>query len=186
MDLIKAIAGRRAVREYSTEALSEATIRQLIDAAVRAPNAINKQPWAFTVVRDQGLLDQISDHAKAFVITTLATDPDAEHFRKLLEDPAFHIFYHAPVLILISAVADDPWLIEDCSLAAEDLMLSAYGEGIGTCWIGFAQRYLNSPEGRSALALPACWTPVAPIVVGHPKVAPPPVPNNRPIVHWVG
>ena len=47
-------------------------------------------------------------------------------------------------------------------------MLAAYGIGLGTCWIGFAQSYLNTEEGKGSLGLPASWTPVAPIIVGHP------------------
>src|ERR1035441_10107172 len=57
MDLNQAIIGRRAVRGYTKEAIDERTIRGLVDAAVHAPSAVNQQPWAFTVVRDQSLLD---------------------------------------------------------------------------------------------------------------------------------
>jgi nitroreductase len=76
--------------------------------------------------------------------------------------------------------------VEDCALAAENLMLAAYGEGLGTCWIGFAQGYLNTPEGKNALGLPATWVPVAPIIVGHPTTMPPPVARKEPEVRWVG
>ncbi len=186
MDLIKAIAGRRAVRDYTADPIDPAAIRQLIDAAIQAPSAVNRQPWTFTVVRDQEVLDRVSTAAKAHMLITLSHSLDTEHFRTLLEDPTFHIFYHAPVLILISAIADDPWFIEDCSLAAENMMLSAYATGLGTCWIGFAQRYLNTPDGKIALGLPAAWAPVAPIVVGRPRVALPPVPRQEPVVRWVG
>jgi len=47
----------------------------------------------------------------------------------------------APLLIVISADAQRPWIVEDCALAAENLMLAAFDEGLGTCWIGFAQNY---------------------------------------------
>lgn len=30
-------------------------------------------------------------------------------------------------------VALDPWIVEDCALAAENLMLAAFDEGLGTC-----------------------------------------------------
>ena len=43
------------------------------------------------------------------------------------------------MLIVISAVAESPWAVEDCSLAAENLMLAASAAGLGTCCIGFAQ-----------------------------------------------
>jgi len=60
MDIKQAIFGRRAVREYSAETVNEETIRFLIRAAVYAPSAVNQQPWMFTVVRDQNVLDRIS------------------------------------------------------------------------------------------------------------------------------
>ena len=98
----------------------------------------------------------------------------------------FHIFYHAPTLILISASAQGPWIVEDCALAAENLMLAAFAVGLGTCWIGFAQGFLNTPAGKNELGLPIACVPVAPIIIGHPKAAPPPVPRKTPTVHSVG
>jgi nitroreductase len=110
----------------------------------------------------------------------------SHHFQGILSDPKFDIFYHAPALIVISAVAESPWAIENCSLAAENLMLAAHAAGLGTCWIGFAQAWLGTPEGKAALSLPAKYAPVAPIIVGHPKSATPPVPRKEPEIHWIG
>ena len=53
-------------------------------------------------------------------------------------------------------------------LAAENLMLAAYAAGLGTCWIGVAQGFLNALDGKAMLGLPAAWVPVAPVIVGHP------------------
>ncbi|MGZ5650680.1 MAG: nitroreductase family protein [Usitatibacter sp.] len=186
MDLNETITGRRAVLEYTAEAVDERTIRRLIHAAIHAPSAVNQQPWTFTVVRDQSVLDRVSRDAKSHMLATLPAGPQSDHFRPRLGDPDFHIFYHAPVLILISAIAQGPWIVEDCALAAENLMLAAYGAGLGTCWIGFAQGFLNTPEGKDALGLPAAWLSVAPIIVGHPKGVPPPVPRKVPEIRWVG
>jgi nitroreductase len=156
MDIDDAISSRRSVREYTTQAVDEQTIRHLINAAIFAPNAVNQQPWTFTVVRDQGLLARISRDAKSYMLVTMAASPHSDHFRSLLNDQNFQIFYHAPVLMLISASAQGPWIIEDCALAAENLMLAACATGLGTCWIGFAQSFLNTPEGRRRLTfLPA-------------------------------
>jgi|BarGraNGADG00212_2_1021979.scaffolds.fasta_scaffold72263_2 nitroreductase len=91
-----------------------------------------------------------------------------------------------PALILISGIAQGPWVVEDCALAAENLMLAAYGVGLGTCWIGFAQGFLNTSEGKNALGLPATSVPVAPIIVGHPKTETAPVPRQEPEIRWVG
>lgn len=186
MELDEAIAGRRSIREYTPQAVDEATIRRLIDAASHAPNAVNQQPWMFTVVRDQAVLDRISRDAKSHMLATMDDSPHAGHFRERLSDPDFQIFYHAPALILISAIAEGPWIVEDCALAAENLMLAAHAAGLGTCWIGFAQSYLNTSAGKGLLGLPAACVPVAPIIVGHPKAVAPPVPRAVPMISWVG
>ena len=44
MDLKEAIYGRRAVREFTAESVDEKMLRQLIDAAIQAPSAVNQQP----------------------------------------------------------------------------------------------------------------------------------------------
>ena len=190
MDIAEAIAGRRSTREYTNQPIDEPIIHRLIEAAMLAPNAVNEQPWTFTVIRDQALLDRLSGEAKAYMTATMppsmANGPRAEHFRSMLGDPAFQIFYHAPVMVLISARAPGPWIIEDCARAAENLMLTAYSLGLGSCWIGFTQGFLNTPAGKRALDLPNSWVPVAPIIVGHPRMAPAAVPRNTPEIRWIG
>jgi nitroreductase len=185
MDINDAIYGRRAVREYTTEPVSEATIKSLIDAAIHAPSAVNAQPWSFIVVRDQKILARISQHAKAHVLATQAHSLPA-HLHTNLADPQSEIFHGAPVLILIAAIAPGPWIVEDCALAAENLMLCAFAHRLGSCWIGFAQHWLNTPEGKAELDIPAEMVPVAPIIVGHPKRFPPPVLREAPRIRWVG
>ncbi|MGZ3411068.1 MAG: nitroreductase family protein [Xanthobacteraceae bacterium] len=185
MERDKTIYGRRSVRGYTSQPVDEETIRRLIDAAVHAPNAVNAQPWTFTVVRKQGLLDDISRAAKAHMLATMPPSAHSDRFRSHLSDESFQIFYHAPVLILISASEQGPWIVEDCALAAENLMLAAYTVGLGTCWIGFAQSFLNTAAGKDLLGLPAPWVPVAPIIVGHPKAFPAEVPRKPPEIRWV-
>jgi nitroreductase len=85
--------------------VDEETVRRLIDAAVHAPSASNGQPWTFTVVRDQGLLDRISDAAKSHMLATLPDGPQSDRYRTILSDASFQIFYHASALILISGIA---------------------------------------------------------------------------------
>jgi nitroreductase len=185
MDLDEAIYGRRSTREYTADTVDEPTIRRLIDAAIHAPNATNAQPWTFTVVRDQALLDQISEASKTLYLATMPTVPQSERYL-MLGDPQFHIFYHAPLLVVISGIRQGAYIVEDCALAAENLMLAAFGQGLGTCWIGFSQGYLNTPEGKQALGIPATWMPVAPIIVGYPKTVPAPVARKEPEIRWVG
>ena len=184
MQLEESITGRRSVRSFTDAAVDPALIEQLIAAAVQAPSAMNRQPWVFTVVRDQGELHRISHEAKRHVLATAEVGKESDRLHAMLSDPQFHIFYRAPALILISAQEATPWALEDCALAAQNLMLKAHAMALGTCWIGFAQSFLNTPLGRDILSLPAACLAVAPIIVGHPARAAPPVPRNAPEIHW--
>ena len=86
MELRQAIFGRRSVREYEARPVDEALIRSLIASAIVAPNAVNEQPWTFTVVRDAAVLDRVSREAKAHVLATLKPGSDAERFLPMLQD----------------------------------------------------------------------------------------------------
>ncbi|OJW57054.1 MAG: nitroreductase [Sphingomonadales bacterium 63-6] len=186
MDLKQAILTRRAVREYLPDPLPERQIQALIDLAIEAPSAMNRQPWAFCVVRDPAILQHVSDKAKAHMLQSVPPVAGSENFNLMLGSSEFHIFYHAPALVLISATQDDNWSHLDCALAAENLMLAAAAEGLGSCWIGFAQGWLNTPEGKAFLSLPPSHVPIAPIILGRPLHGVPPVARNRPDIRWIG
>ena len=184
MELKKAIYGRRATRAYTPQAVDRAKLEALIDAAIQAPSAINLQPWAFCIIRDTNLLERLSIKAKALMQRSPpAVTPDP-HFAEMLDDPDFQIFHHAPALILICAVGEESWSHIDCTLAAQNLMLLAHGTGLGTCWIGSSQAWLETDEGRAMLDLPANWKPVAAIIVGHPSGATPAPPRKKPDLLW--
>ncbi len=183
MELLQAIKGRRSVREYSPEPVDDALLRSLIEAAIQAPSAINQQPWCFVVVKKPELLAEISDKAKAHMLKASLGAP--QPYRDMLSDPKFDIFYRAPALVVIGTEQPTDWAVEDCALAAQNLMLAAYDAGLGTCWIGFAQNWLGTPEGKAVLGLsPSCF-PVAPIIIGHPRRSPAPVPHKAPSIKWI-
>jgi nitroreductase len=185
MDLREAIATRRAVRSYTAEPVDEARLRDLIGLAVKAPSAMNRQPWAFCVIRDRAVLQRISEEAKRHLLEAPAqTFPHG--MAEMLSNPDFQIFYHAPALVLITGLADDPWARIDCALAAENLMLAAADAGLGSCWIGFAQAWLETDAGKALVGLSADRTPIAPIIVGHPASIPPEVPRTEPAITWIG
>ena len=65
-------------------------------------------------------------------------------------------------------------------------MLASYGRGLGSCWIGFAQGWLETKEVRAALDLPLHWQPVALIIIGHPAAAVSAAPRKKPELRWRG
>lgn len=186
MQVSEAIYGRRAVREYTNEPVEDAQVDAIIRAAIQAPSAMNRQPWSFCVVRNQQKLALISDGAKAHMLRTTSAGLVSHHLEEMLGNAAFQIFYHAPVLILISAMEDGQWGAIDCALAAQNLMLAAHDVGLGSCWIGFAEAWLDTREGKLMLDLPENYTPVAPIIVGHPAHPTTAVARREPEIRFIG
>ena len=185
MDVATAIRTRRSARDYSSRAVPASVLRDLIAAASWAPSAMNAQSWCFSVVTDTALLDDISRQAKAWLLDSVQDMPRPGPFRDLLSDPHFQLFYNAPALVVISS-RDRQWAVEDCALAAQNMMLAAVARGVASCWIGFAQGWLNTDAGRQLLGLAADSQVVAPIILGYAKTPPPPVSRKTPIINWIG
>jgi nitroreductase len=191
MELMDVIRTRRAVREYTGARVDRSTMERLIGAAILAPSAMNLQPWAFAVLLDRERIDNYAHRAKAWLLANASQFSESPAARRMLDDPKFVLFYHAPALVMIlakssAAQAPDTQAIEDCCLAAENLMLAARDEGIGTCWIGFARPWLNLPSTQHELGLPENYHVVAPIVLGYPKVWPESHGRNAAEIHWLG
>ena len=184
MELLDAINMRHSTRAFLTETPSKEVIENLMAAATRAPCAFNRQAWRFTVIVNRHLLDEISAGAKDYMTRSRPLDLPETLYQKLA-DPDFHVFYRAPALIVISATAPGPWVEADGALAAENLMLAAQAQGLGSCWIGLSQPFLATPEGRALAQLPRDEQPIAPIVVGCPAQAGAPSPRQPVVARWV-
>jgi nitroreductase len=185
MDLFDVIRGRRSVRDFTAERVDDSLIARLLKAAVDAASARNGQPWRFTVVRNRELIDRLSAEAKTFQLTMLPAVPANQERRARMTDPATHLLHHAPALLVISAVEPSTWATEDCALAAQNVMLAAWALGLGSCYIGNVQAYLNTPDGKRLLGLPEDCVPVAPIVLGHPASLGDRPARNEPVVSWI-
>jgi len=58
MNIIEAINARKSIRGFKPDPVDRATIKKILAAAVRAPSAMNTQPWEFFVITGD-VLDQI-------------------------------------------------------------------------------------------------------------------------------
>ena len=187
MDVLKAIYQRRATRHFTDAEVPRSVVLELIHAAAQAPRALNQQPWAFAIFHGHKCLAEISDRAKAHLLRTsdppFALDPRIDQYAS----EHFNIFHDANTLIVICAKPGRFAPVENCFLAAQNLMLAAHGLGLGTCPVGFARAWFELPEIKGELGIPMSYTPVLPIVVGYPAQPPPPVPKNEPEIacwHW--
>lgn len=188
MPLGIAFGGRRSIRDFRPDKLDRATIDRLLRAAVWAPKALQQEPCAFVIVQDRAVLKRISDRAKASFLDDIqrAHVQRFGHGTNIFAEPDFNIFYNAGTLILLCGVTNAPFVLADCWLAAENILLAAYAAGLGSCLIGAAVPTLNEEQSKRELSIPATYSVVAPIVVGVPNgEGPPRAPKEEPLVlHW--
>jgi len=156
MELLEAIKERRSVRAFKQQDVPEETVEKLIDAARHAPSAGNIQPWEFVVVRN------------------------LEVKRKLARAALNQAFVEeAPVVIVVCANerrssmgygsrGKTLYCIQDTAAATQNILLTAYSLGLGTCWIGA----FNEDEAKRAVNAPEGIRPVAIIPVGYPDETP--------------
>jgi len=154
-------------------------VKEIVRDGTFAPSAGNEQPWQFIIVTNKEILQRISDDCKTNILARIAKNPNdyAKRYRKMLQNPAFHIFYNAPCLIMILGESHIKNLSFDCTLAASYVMMAATAKGLGTCWINFA-REISDPKLLAQLGIPDNYTIIAPIIVGYPAIEPA-VPTRR-------
>ena len=187
MTIMEAIYGRRSVRSYTPERVDPVTVRALLAAAVRAPTAVHAEPWTFAIVQDRDTLERLSDRAKPLFLEEAqrAHLDRGGHALEIFASPEFNIFYDAGTLIVICGELSSPFVVADCWLAAENLMLAAWAMGLGTCVIGSAVPALNTADVKRDLGIPAACSAIAPIIVGVPADAAPPTTRKEPrILTW--
>jgi nitroreductase len=168
MDLSEAIKGRRSIRSFKPDEVSEKDVERLIEAAVSAPSAGNIQPWELVVARKP------------------------EIRRKLVEAAYGQSFIEeAPVVIVVCANEDRSsqryglrgqtlYCLQDTAAATQNMLLTAYSLGLGTCWVGA----FKEDEVREALKIPTGIRPVAIVPVGYPSKSAS-ARQKRPVEHVV-
>ena len=180
----KPIRGRRAVRDFKPELAPPDRFISL-SPAWRAVHSIamNEQPWHVTLVTDKAVLDEISEQAKAWMLKDLPAMP-----RRVPTSATSWQSRTSTSSIMPLAWSSSPrprrghGLVKMPLLRPRTSCWLATDLGLGTCWIGFAQGWLNSGEGHQILNLPAKALVVAPVIVGHPRTVPPSVARKMPLV----
>ena len=165
-ETLRLISARRSHRAYRDIPVTKEQMDALLKAAVESPSAVNRQPWHFTVVRDQGLLNEMN---RAVWDEMMKRSPDKRSPR--FEDGKFHVFYHAPAVIFISGMPDNHYTPIDGGIAVENIALAAESMGLGTVILGMprdAFRHEKADQFRKALHFPEGWDFVIAIAVGVP------------------
>jgi len=140
MDVYEAIIGRRTIRRFKQQPVSREFLRKLVNAARLAPSAQNLQPCEYVIVDHPRLLgDVFSTLGWAGYIAPEGNPKEGER-------PVAYI------VVLINAKKRETGGEVDAAAAIENILLTAYAEGVGTCWIGAVNRerlrgILGIPEG---------------------------------------
>lgn len=167
---------RRSVRDYKPNDVPDDIIRELIRAGTYAPfspDPTRQQPRRFVVIKNREMIDRLSERAKKLWLDTY-TSSDSEiglpaNIMKALKMPEFHIFYNAPVLILMFAKPYERTSHNyDCAAAAENMLIAARSLGIGSCWIGFGMPLGSDQDTLAELDVPEGYRLMVPLVFGYP------------------
>lgn len=136
-ETLNTILGRRSVRKFKTEQISEDELNLILEAGKFAPSAMNQQSWHFTAIQNKKLIDKINEVCKKN--TNRAGNKDLS------------VFHNAPTLIIVSgeekAIAPEC----DCSLAMENMFLAAASLNVGSCWIHSPRSLSSSEEGKNLM-----------------------------------
>jgi len=111
--LIELLRQRRSIRKFTNAPLTDQQLNLLQEAVLRAPSSRGRDPWQFIFVTDR---DKLLELSKA-----------KPHGAGFLADAA------VAVILCADPECCDVW-IEDCSIAAFILQLTAQDLGLGSCW----------------------------------------------------
>jgi nitroreductase len=151
MDVFEAIKNRRSIRKYLDIPIEWEKVGNVLEAGRLAPSSGNLQAWKFIVVRDPKK-------------------------KKLLAEAASQQYWmeQAPVLIVIVGVYNktqrfygdrgkDIYIIQDCAMAAMQMMIAAQAQGLGTCFVSA----LNEERVGSIILMRGGARPMGIISIGY-------------------
>ena len=181
MNVIEAIEQRRSIRAYTDRPVEKDVVERLVSLAVKAPTGSGMEPWGFVVLQNREEIDTLSERIKKKILDDLDGYPQLSQYESWLRNERYHIFNHAGTVLVIYGDKSSYWNIYDCSLVAGNLMLAAENEGIGCCWIGFAEALLNDEDFKKAHGVPENFHLVSTISMGYTKVAVSPCTRKPPV-----
>ena len=113
MDVIEAILNRKSIRYFKPYTIPEGEVKLLLECTRFAPSGGNGQPWEFLLVDDREDISEIYDHGWTAY------------------GGGYNVCRYAEASLLVFFLGG-----AQCFLAAENLVLAAYGLGYGSCMIG--------------------------------------------------
>ena len=152
MDLMDAIKGRRSIRKYKPDPVSEETLQKIMEAVRWAPSWANTQCREIIVVKDPKIKSELA--------TALPNT-----------NPALSSMTEAPLVVVLcgkkgvsgfkkgeATTVKGDWLMFDTGIAMQNLCLTAHALGLGTVVVGNfdhkkAEEILGVPQSAEVVAM---------------------------------
>jgi nitroreductase len=163
MELFEAISTRRSIRKFQDRPVEEEKLKAVLEAVRLAPSWANRQCWRLVVVRDAAVRAKLSEwsYIEAFF---------APLGYKI--NPAQKALAEAPVVIVACAdpeksgnLGEQPYYLADSGIAAQNLMLAAHAQGLGSVFVGV----FDEEKIREQLEIPANIRIVGLFPLGYPR-----------------
>ena len=147
MPVFDLIQERGSIRKYKDTPIPSSDLQTILEAARLAQSAANRQPWQFIVVTDKTLLEKLVDAAHW---------PDRPPQSSVSTAPTVIICLADPEIS--RKVGPFDGFLTDLAIAIENMAVTAWQLGIGSCWIGAFQEdkvktLLNIPEKLRVVSL---------------------------------
>lgn len=178
--LLNLLHARRSLRRYRPERPPRALLRRVLQAAIQAPSAHNRQPWRFVVLQEEedraGLARAMGERLRR----DLQADGAPAAIIEADVGRSYERMTGAPALILLCLsmrdmdaypdarrrAAERTMAVQGTAMAGQNLLLAAHALGLGACWMCAP---LFCPEVVvEALDLPPDWQPQGLITLGWP------------------
>ena len=150
MEVFEAVRTVLASRAFQQKAVPTVVKNRILEAARLTGSGSNHQPWHFILIEDHTELQQLAALAKSGPYTAQAD------------------------FAVVVAIEPGNMGLSDGSRAIQSMVLTAWAEGVGSNWVGFApmpqiNKLLDIPEPYDVLAILPFGYPVKETVQGKKK-----------------
>ena len=164
-DLESLVLTRRSYRNFREEMVDPAEIRRILELTAWAPSSSNSHPVKYFVVNGRDKVDRIMEFITAFIKEKSVYTYLLDRFERGINP----VVTKAPNLILAYAAdnAGNPQTDVAIALTSAELMLQS--RGIGTCWAGYLNGFLNNiPQLKELTGIPEGYSFYGCLLVGYP------------------
>ena len=156
MSLYDIIISRRSIRQFNQKPISKENLKKFVNAARLAPSAANRQPLEFVVVENKDKCRQLYPCFGWAAYISPAGDPVPG------QEPVAYI------VVLANTEIRSKGYEWDSGAAIENIILSAWEEGIGSCWL----QSVDKRNVKDILNIPAEYKIDSVIAFGYPAENP--------------